>query len=435
MNTKQIGVGILGCGFIARAHIRGYMRFPNEARIVALCSRTMDACASTLDFIRNHAIEQSTKLEKAIEKGGPPEWLTDLKQRRAALLDTLKQQIHIYTAWEEMAGDSEVGLVSNNTPPFVHYPSTMGLMRAGKHVLLEKPFVGSLRHADGLIAEAKARGLCLSVVSQGRFADDQRRMRELVRQRKLGDVFLLKVDTHWYRSDDYYRLWWRGNWANECGGVLLNHAWHLLDQGLFIFGKPVVRVMAGMGAFVHTPLREKMVGGVPTDDTLVAILTFADGSLGEVTGGVTLHIQRAQIEVYGRRGAMLMNPWQLDSQDVEYGVELRRWAETCIEPTPPDWTPEAAERDSFDGVRQYRDPTWTHTTQVRDVLDAIAAGRPSASSGMEARATLEVVLAAYKSAITHQSVELPLSGDDPYYDGVLAALDPNTIHAREEQND
>jgi predicted dehydrogenase len=434
MNTKQIGAGILGCGFIAQAHIRGYMQFPNETRIVALCSRNKDAVASTFNFIRNQAVEQSTRLEKAIEQGGPPEWLTDLKQRRAALLDVAKQEIRVYTAWEEMGADSEVGIVSNCTPPFVHYPSTMGLLRSGKHVLLEKPFVGSLRHADALIAEAKDRGLCLSVVSQGRFADDQRRMRELVRQGKLGDVFLLKVDTHWYRSNDYYQLGWRGNWANECGGVLLNHAWHLLDQGLFIFGKPVARVMAEMGAFVHMPLREKMVGGVPTDDTVVALLTFGDGSLGEMTGAVTLHIQRAQIEIYGSRGAVLMNPWQLDSQDVDYGVALRSWAETCIQPTPADWTPEAAERDSFDGVRQYRDPTWTHTTQVRDVLDAIATGHPPGTSGIEARTTLEVVLAAYKSAITHQAVELPLSSNDPYYDGVLGALNPNTILAKEEQN-
>jgi len=434
MNIKQIGVGILGCGFIARAHIRGYMQFPNEARIVALCDPSRDAVASTLDYIRHQALEQSTGVDKAIEHEESPERVTDMKRRRAALLDTVRQEIRVYPAWEEMAADSEVGIVSNSTPPFVHYPSTLGLLRAGKHVLLEKPFVGSLRHADDLIAQAKTRGLCLSVVSQGRFADEQRRMRELVRQRKLGDVFLLKVDTHWYRSNDYYELWWRGNWANECGGVLLNHGWHLLDQGLFIFGKPVVRVMAQMGAFVHTPLREKMVGGVPTDDTLVALLTFGDGSLGEVTGGVTLHIQRAQIEVYGSRGAMLLNPWQLDSQDVAYGVELRRWAGKCIQPTPSDWTPEAAERDSLDGVRQYRDPTWTHTTQVRDVLDAIAAGRQPAASGIEARATLEVVLAAYKSAITHQAVELPLHSDDPYYGGVLVALNPNSKPAQEGQH-
>ena len=434
MNTKQIGVGILGCGFIARAHIRGYMQFPTEARVVALCSRSRDAIVSTLDFIRNQALEQLTKLEKAIEQGGPSEWLADLNQRRTALLDTVEREIRVYTAWEELVADSETGIVSNCTPPFVHYPSTLGLLQAGKHVLLEKPFVGSLRHADALIAEAKARGLCLSVVSQGRFADDQRRMRELIRQGKLGHVFLLKVDTHWYRSNDYYRLWWRGNWANECGGVLLNHAWHLLDQGLFIFGKPVVRVTAEMGAFVHTPLREKMVGGVPTDDTLVALLTFADGSLGEVTGGVTLHIQRAQIEVYGSRGAMLMNPWQLDSQDAAYATELRRWAESCIQPTPSDWIPEAAVRDSFDGVRQYRDPTWTHTTQVRDVLDAIATGRRPAASGIEARATLEVLLAAYRSAITHQAVELPLSKNDPYYDGVLAALNPKAKPVEEGQH-
>jgi predicted dehydrogenase len=424
MCINRIGVGILGCGFIARAHLRGYLQFPTEARIVALCSRSGSSITSTLGFIRSHAVEQAAKLEGAVAQGRPPQRLAEMKEQRAALLDTAQQEIRVYTSWEELAADPEVALVSNTTPPFVHYPSTLGSLRAGKHILLEKPFVGSLRHADALIAEAKARGLCLSVVSQGRFADDQRRMRELVRQGKLGDVFLLKADTHWYRNNDYYQVWWRGNWANESGGVLLNHAWHLLDQGLYIFGKPVKRVMAQMGAFVHTPLREKMVGGVPTDDTLVALLTFADGSLGEVTGGVTLHIQRAQIEVFGSRGAVLMNPWELDSQDTAYGAELRRWAETCIEPTPADWIPEAAARDSFDGVRQYRDPTWTHTTQVRDVLDAIVAGRQPASSGTEARATLEVVLAAYKSAITSQAVELPLFPDDPYYNGVLAALDP-----------
>jgi len=434
MSTKQMGVGILGCGFIARAHIRGYMQFPEEARIVALCGRSKDTIASTLDFIRGHAVEESTKLEKAIAKEGPSKWVADPERKRAALLDTAKREIRTYTAWEELAADPEVGVVSNSTPPFVHYPSTLALLRAGKHVVLEKPFVGSLRHADRLIDEAKIRSLCLSVISQGRFADDQRRMRELVRQGKLGNAFLLKADTHWYRDNDYYRLWWRGNWANECGGVLLNHAWHLLDQGLFIFGKPVARVMAQMGAFVHTPLREKMVGGVPTDDTLAALLTFADGSLGEVTAGVTLHIQRAQIEVYGSRGAVLLNPWQLDSQDAAYGEELRRWAETCIRPVPADWTPDAAARDSFDGVRQYRDPTWTHTTQIRDALDAIASRRLPAASGIEARATLEVVLAAYKSAITHQSVELPLSPDDPYYDGVLHALDPDAVPDKEGQD-
>jgi predicted dehydrogenase len=434
MRINRIGVGILGCGFIARAHLRGYLQFPSEARIVALCSRSESSITSTLDFIRSHAVEQAAKLGDSIAQGQSPQRLAEMKEQQARLLETAQQEIRVFTSREELAADSEVALVSNTTPPFLHYPSTLDLLRAGKHVLLEKPFVGSLRHADALIAEAKARGLCLSVVSQGRFADEQRRMRELVRKGKLGDVFLLKADTHWYRNNDYYNVWWRGNWANEGGGVLLNHAWHLLDQGLFIFGKPVKRVMAQMGAFVHTPLREKMVGGVPTDDTLVALLTFADGSLGEVTGGVTLHIQRAQIEVFGSRGAVMMNPWGLDSQDTAYGAELRRWAETCIEPTPADWIPEAAARDSLDGIRQYRDPTWTHTTQVRDVLDAIAAGRQPASSGTDARATLEVVLAAYKSAITNHAVELPLPPNDPYYNGVLAALDP-AANAIEEAED
>ena len=118
-----------------------------------------------------------------------------------------------------------------------------------------------------------------------------------------------------------------------------------------------------------------------------------------------------------------MQPWQIESQDAAYGAELREWAATCVDPVPPEWTPGAAARDSLDGVPQYRDPAWTHTTQVRDVLDAIAEGRPPAAAGADARSTLEVILAAYRSAITHQAVELPLSPTDPYYDAVLAALD------------
>jgi predicted dehydrogenase len=420
--VEPIGVGILGCGFIARAHIRGYLQFPTRARIVALSDRSEASVASTREFIRAEALARMAALDLVIARGGPPDRLAELERDRSALGEAARRDLRVSTSGAGLACDPEVALVSNTTPPFAHYPTTLDCLRAGKHVLLEKPLVGSLRHADLLIAEADARRLCLSGVSQGRFADDQRRMHALVRQGKLGRVFLLKADTHWYRQPDYYALWWRGNWANECGGVLLNHAWHLLDQGLFILGKPVVRVMAEMGTFLHAPLREKMVGGVPIEDTLVALLTFGDGSLGEVTGGVTLHAQRAQIEVYGERGAVLMQPWVLESQDAAYGAELRAWAATCITPVPAEWTPAAAARDSLDGVPQYRDPTWTHTTQVRDVLDAIADGRPPAVAGADARATLEVILAAYKSAITHQAVELPLSPTDPYYDGVLAAL-------------
>jgi predicted dehydrogenase len=421
--VEPIGVGILGCGFIARAHIRGYLQFPARARIVALSGRSEASIASTREFIRTEARVRMRELELAIARGGPPDRMAALERDRSALWETAQRDVRVSTSCEGLASEPDVALVSNTTPPFAHYPSTLDLLRAGKHVLLEKPFVGSLRHADALITEAAGRQLCLSVVSQGRFADDQRRMRALVHQGKLGQVFLLKADTHWYRQPDYYALWWRGNWANECGGVLLNHAWHLLDQGLFILGKPVVRVMAEMGAFVHAPLRQKMVGGVPIEDTLVALLTFADGSIGEVTGGVALHAQRAQIEVYGERGAVLLQPWQLESQDAVYGADLRAWAASCVDPVPPEWTPGAAMRDSLDGVPQYRDPTWTHTTQVRDILDAIAEGRPPAVAGADARTTLEVILAAYKSAITHQAVELPLSPTDPYYDGVLAALE------------
>ena len=70
-------------------------------------------------------------------------------------------------------------------------------------------------------------------------------------------------------------------------------------RSLFIVGKQVKSVSAHMNAFTHTPLRDKALHGVPTEDTIVAVLEFEDGTLGEVTAAVTLHTQRAQIEVFG----------------------------------------------------------------------------------------------------------------------------------------
>ena len=422
MTTNRIGVGILGCGFIARAHIRGYLAFPTETRIVALYNRTRANAEAARDYIQTYATDQVTKLAERIKNPNPTDDLAELRAQQEALLELANSDISIYDQWQALAADNRVGLVTNTTPPYLHHASTRDMLHAGKHVLLEKPLSGSLGEADDLISIAEANSLCFSVVSQGRYADDQRRMHELVTQDKLGRVFLVKCDTHWYRNNDYYTVEWRGNWANECGGVLLNHGWHLLDQSLFIAGKQVKSVSAHMDAFTHTPLRDKALHGVPTEDTIVAVLEFEDGALGEVTAAVTLHTQRAQIEVFGERAATQLIPWSIESQNADVTAELQAWAADCIEPQPADWLPPQAERDTIDGVRQYRDPTWTHTAQVRDVLDAIQEGRPSLSDGRDARATLEVILAAYKSAITGQTVTLPLPADDDYYNGVDAAL-------------
>jgi UDP-N-acetyl-2-amino-2-deoxyglucuronate dehydrogenase len=419
MPARPIGVALLGCGFIARTHIRNLLEFADQLRIVALCDRSGQCGCDTLDFLRSYAAEQAASISERLTGVHDDATRERLAARHSGLTAAANDEISQYTSRDVLAADPRVDLVINSTPPFVHYRSTLELLSAGKHVLLEKPFTGSLRYADEMIAEAERRKLVLSVVSQGRFADEQRRMAALVRAGKLGRTIMMKADTHWWRRDDYYRLWWRGNWANEQGGVLMNHAWHLLDQGLFIMGQPVRRISAQMGAFGHTVLHEKKVGGVPIEDTMLALLTFADGSLGEVTASVTLHIQRAQLEVFGTKAAVQLNPWQLDSQDPAYAAEIREWAATAIEPMPAEWQPPTG------GTSSYMDPTWPHTPQIHDVLNAIREGRQPALSGREGRATLEVVLGAYKSAITGQPVDLPLQPDDPFYDGVAKALSPD----------
>src|SRR5512143_1243419 len=108
MRTKPIGVGVLGCGFIARAHLRGYLQFPTETRIVALCDQSGSCNSATLDFIRTHAAQQAERVGEALRLGGPPEHLCELHERREALLEASQRQVRIYTSWQDLAADPDV---------------------------------------------------------------------------------------------------------------------------------------------------------------------------------------------------------------------------------------------------------------------------------------------------------------------------------------
>ena len=158
--TNPIGVGILGCGFIARAHMRGYMAFPTETRITALYNRTRAKAEAARDYIHSYAADQADKLAEHLKNLNPADDLVELRARREALLELANSDIAIYDQWQALATDDRVSLVTNTTPPYLHHASSRDMLQAGKHVLLEKPLSGSLAEADDLIAIAEANQLC-----------------------------------------------------------------------------------------------------------------------------------------------------------------------------------------------------------------------------------------------------------------------------------
>ena len=409
---RPIGVGIVGCGIIARTHIRALLAFPGVARVTALASRSRESIAGAATYLHEQAEEHAAEAEATGDRALAEQYREIGRVEPAC-----------HAEWEALVSDPMVDAVVVTTPPFLHHPVTVAALQEGKHVLCEKPLAVSLREADEMIDAARTAGRVLSTVSQGRFAEEQRRMHALVHSGALGRVFFGKADGQWYRPPAYYELWWRGTWAREGGGAATGQGIHILDQALWIFGKRPVQVIGKIGTFVHPVPRARAETRVPIEDTALGIVTFEDGSILEFCAAVSQQLERSQIEISGEHGAVQAFPWAVYSVDAATNERLARFVDEDVPPLPEAWRPKKPELDPYRNPGPNAlPPVWSMVPQIGDFLDAIQTGRTALTGEGEGRRALEVLTALYRSAILGTPTELPLGRDDPFYDGVTAGL-------------
>jgi predicted dehydrogenase len=380
--------------------------------VTALTSRSPESIAGAAEYVRAQAEEHAVEAD-ATGDGA----LAASYRAHAAATPTA------HADWQALVADPAVDAIIVTTPPYLHHPVTIAALQAGKHVLCEKPLAVSLQEADEMLAAARAAGRVLSTVSQGRFAEEQRRMQALVHSGALGRVFFARADGQWYRPPSYYELWWRGTWAREGGGAATGQGIHILDQTLWILGKRPVQVYGKIGTYVHPVPRARAEDRVPIEDTALGIVTFEDGSILEYCAAVSQHLERSQIEVSGERGSVQAYPWAVYSMDGAVNEQLARFVAEDVPPLPEPWRPKRPELDSYRNPGPNPlPPVWSMVPQLGDFLTAIRTGSPALTGDAEGRRALEVLTALYRSAVLGKPTALPLAVDDPFYAGVSAGL-------------
>ncbi|MEN0071710.1 MAG: Gfo/Idh/MocA family oxidoreductase [Propionicimonas sp.] len=351
----MLRIAIIGAGGISRAHLDGYLEFPDQCEVVALCDLS---------------------LAKAVA-------------RRA---EYGLAGVRVYDDPAAMLAAEKLDLVSVTTPPASHAPVTVAALWAGVNVLVEKPMAPSLEDCDAMLAAQRATGKLLSVVAQNRFRDDLATLKEVLESGLPGPVSHLQVNSAWSRGLAYYDLWWRGTWASEGGGCTLNHAIHHIDLTLWLLGRPKA---------VTAVLTNAQHDNSEVEDLSVAILAY-ERALAELTSSVVHHGEEREIVVQAR-DARVSQPW--------------RAVADLHQPNGFPAGSNAALVERLDALASAHRPLAHagHAGQVGDVLDALATGRPPTIDGLDGRNAIEVVTAIYESAIEGRTVALPLAADDPYY--------------------
>jgi predicted dehydrogenase len=296
------------------------------------------------------------------------------------------------TDYEAVLADHDIDAVSICTPTGSHAELAVAALRAGKHVMIEKPIDVSLEAADRIIAAERASGKTVAVVSQHRFDRSAVKVLAAIQAGDLGRLVSGIASTAWWRGQSYYDAGrWRGTWASDGGGAIMNQTIHTIDLLVAMMGVPT-EVFAYAACLAHERIE--------VEDTATAVVRFDSGALGMILGTTAAYPGLdASVRVFGTKGSAIIS-----DDELVYFHRNSGQAPQLSMPLPAAETNQVTASDALT-VEQHRLGA-AHVAQFADFVDAIRADRPVRVGTREARAVLAVVLSLYESAASGQPVSI-----------------------------
>jgi UDP-N-acetyl-2-amino-2-deoxyglucuronate dehydrogenase len=339
MTEEPIRFAIAGAGMVARYHATAIARRPG-AQLVAICR------------------SQGGNAAEAEARFGVP-----CAPSYAALL-----------------ARDDVDAVCICTPSGLHAEQTILAARARKHVLVEKPLALTLPDADAMIAACDGNGVRLGVALQRRADPAFQAVRAAIAGGAIGRPMLASISMPYLRDQHYYdSAAWRGTWAFDGGGALMNQGIHLVDLLLWLIGDDVAEVRANTATLAHQ---------IEVEDCVTATLRFAGGALGSIAATTAAgpgfpH----RIEIYGDAGGVQIEGEQIVRWE---GGDAERVSQYLAQPGVQAAAGAGASPTGIGAVG--------HTRLLADFVAALRSGQAPLATGAEARRSLALVLAIYAAA-------------------------------------
>ena len=360
--ANQLKTGIIGCGKVGHIHA-AVLGSISESEFIAVCGRDEKR---TQEFASRY-------------------------------------QVKAYTDVTEMVIQEKLDIVTICTPHPVHREPAILAMRAGAHVLIEKPLASSLEDCDAMMAVAKETGKQIGIISQRRFYTPCLRLKNAIEAGKIGKPVLGIVLMFGWRDQVYYASDpWRGSWKGEGGGVLVNQAPHQLDLLQWFMGSEIDEVYGTCQNLNHPYIE--------VEDTALAIVKFKNGALANI---IVSNSQKpgiyGKVHIHGDNGASI-------GVQTDGGAMFIAGMSNILEPPVNDlWTVPGEESNLSGWIEEDRNFFNTinpiehyHKLQIEDFIDSLKQGRKPMITAHEGRITTELFTAIYRSQRDGKPVKLPL---------------------------
>ena len=350
MNKKKrkIRLGLIGCGRISVQHFLAIEAVP-EIELRAVC---------------------------------------DIKENRAKKA-AKKYKVDWYKDYQKLLKRNDIDLVSICTPNGLHVQMGIDAAKAGKDVIMEKPLGVNLEEVDRLLNFFKKTNKKFFSVLQVRFNPSIQAVKKIIEGNKLGRINNAALVVRWTRPQKYFdQDEWRGTKKLD-GGALLNQGIHYVDLLQWLIG-PVESVFAKKDTLSHQ---------IEIEDIVVALLKFKNGSYATLEFTICTYPRNleASVSVLGSRGTIKIGGLAADKIDIWEAKNLPR----------PNLSSGLSPNVYAEGLYQGSCPN--HLFVYKNIIQHYQGNKSAyVTDGSEARKSLEIIEAIYRSANANKEIFLPL---------------------------
>lgn len=334
MKKSELRFALIGCGRIANRHAE---HINNQARLVAVCD---------------------TDKSKA---------------------DALASQYHArayYDIDELLVKEKDVDVVSICTPNGLHAQHSISALKAGFHVLCEKPLATNVHDCGEMIKTAERYNRRLFAIKQNRFNPPVAAVKNAIDEGRLGKIYSIQLSCFWNRNPQYYENSWKGTKSLD-GGTLYTQFSHFIDLLYWLIGD-VKSAKAFVDNYEHK-------GIIEFEDTGAVILEFYNGAIGTVNYTVNSYGKNMEgsLTIFGEKGTVKIGGQYLNEMEYQN-----------IEGYKIDNLPAGNKANSYGA---YQGSMSNHDHVYENLIDVLSNNASISTSAFEGMKTVEIIDKIYSS--------------------------------------
>mgnify|MGYP001065771176 CR=1 FL=1 len=334
MNNKPIKFAVIGAGHIGKRHCEMIER-NDDCQLVAIC-------------------DTRTKEELGIENYTVP----------------------FYNNPEEMLSKEDFDILCVATPNGLHAEHALMGLKAYKHVVVEKPMALTKADCERIIFRAMQVGKHVFCVMQNRYSPPSQWIKELLQEKRLGEIFMVQINCYWNRDERYYKkAGWKGK-RDLDGGTLFTQFSHFLDIMYWLFGD-IKDIQSKFNNFNHP-------NTIEFEDSGFVNFNFVDGGMGSINYSTSLWESNfeSSLTVIGEKGT------------VKIGGQYMNEVELCnIEGYQ---MPELPPANPANDYGQYKGSAANHNYIFENVVDVLLYGKPATTNALEGMKVVDIIERIYE---------------------------------------